>query len=344
METRIATRLGDGSPIEMTPSAIRADVEDGIAAAARRAKVPPLIADEIDHLCDIFSSNARFSAVDVGDEVILSSDGTCSLDAGLPSDQLRVYQNSLGADILELATVDYSYKAVKTIISSEAQAMKVAQLATVAPLAYGAMPDLGRYSQPDGPIANWSELMPLGKIDEARTAQDEAVELAVEDMVFCADHFWEAGTDGMNYDTAGASGDADLLATLRTVETVRERHPDIGIEVGMASEMVLGMHGELEYGGRRLAGMWPSEQQEVVEQAGATIFGPAVNVNTTKSLAWNTARACALIKPCMADARIPVHPNVGMGVCGVPMTAFPPHDGVSRASRALVEILRIDGL
>jgi dimethylamine--corrinoid protein Co-methyltransferase len=206
------------------------------------------------------------------------------------------------------------------------------------------MPDLGRYSQPDGPIANWSELMPLGKIDEARTAQDEAVELAVEDMVFCADHFWEAGTDGMNYDTAGASGDADLLATLRTVETVRERHPDIGIEVGMASEMVLGMHGELEYGGRRLAGMWPSEQQEVVEQAGATIFGPAVNVNTTKSLAWNTARACALIKPCMADARIPVHPNVGMGVCGVPMTAFPPHDGVSRASRALVEILRIDGL
>jgi len=343
-ETRITTRLGDGSPIEMTPSEIRADVEDGSTAAARRAKVPPLTDDELDHLCEIFSSNARFSAVDVGDEVILSSDGTCSIDAGLPGDQVRVYQNSLGADILELATVDYSYKAVKTIVSSEAQAMKVAQLATVAPLAYGAMPDLGRYSRPDGPIENWSELMPRGRIGEARAAQEEAAELAVEDMVFCADHFWEAGADGMNYDTAGASGDADLLATLRTVETLREKYPDIGLEVGMASEMVLGMHGELEYKARRLAGMWPREQMQVVQEAGATIFGPAVNTNTTKSVAWNTARSCTLIKPCMADAEIPVHPNVGMGVCGVPMSAFPPHDAVSRAARAMVDILKIDGL
>jgi dimethylamine---corrinoid protein Co-methyltransferase len=344
MEQRITTRMGDGSPVAMTPSEIRADVEDGSAAGARRAKVPPLTAGEIDHLCDIFSSTARFSAVDVGDEVVLSSDGTCSLDVGLLGHQLLVYQNSLGADILELAGFDYSYKAIKLVITSEAQGMKAAALATVAPLAYGAMPDLGRYSQPDGPVENWSELLPLGKIDEARAAQEEALEMSVHDMVTCGDHLWEAGADGLDFDTAGASGDADLLATLRAVEMLRDKYPDIGLEVGMSSEMVLGMHGELEYKGRRLAGMWPREQQRVVEDAGATIFGPAVNTNTTRSVAWNVSRACTLIKPCMDEARIPVHPNVGMGVCGVPMTGFPPHDGVSRVAKGLVEILRIDGL
>jgi len=344
METKIVTRMGDGSRIEMTASEIRADVENGVAAAVKRAKVPPLTADEIDHLVDIFTSTARFASVDVGDEIILSSDGTCSIGAGSTVENLLIYQNSLGADILELGAADYSYKAVKTIVTTEAQHIKMAQLNTVAPLQYGAMPDLGRYSQPDGPIANWSELLPLGKIDEARAAQEEAVELAVDDMLFVGDHLWEAGADGMDFDTAGASGDADLLATLRAVETLRERYPDIGLQVGMASEMVLGMHGELTYKGRRLAGMWPHDQVMVAQEAGATIVGPAVNVNTTRSVAWNSARACTLIKPCMTDAQIPVHPNVGMGVCGVPMTAFPPHDAVSRAARALVDILKIDGL
>jgi len=344
MEQRIGTRLGDGGRIEMTSSEIHAEIEDGVAAAVKRAKVPPLVADEIDHLCEIFSSSARFSAVDYGEEVILSSDGTCSLDAGSSVENLISYQNDLGADILELGTADYSYRAVKAIVTSETQTVKVALLNTVAPLNYGAMPDLGRYSRPDGPIANWSELMPLGKIDEARAAQEEAVEMAVDDMMFVCDHMWEAGADGIDFDTAGASGDADLLATLRTVERLRERYPDMGLQVGMSSEMVLGMHGELEYHGRRLAGMWPHDQMLVVQKAGATIFGPAVNTNTTRSVAWNTARACTLIKPCMADAEIPVHPNVGMGVCGVPMNAVPPHDAVSRAATVMVEILKIDGL
>jgi dimethylamine--corrinoid protein Co-methyltransferase len=344
MERRIGTRLGDGSRIEMTPGEIRAEIEDGSAAAAKRAKVPPLTSSEIDHLCDIFTSTARFTSVDVGDEVILSSDGTCSLDIGTLADQLLVYQNSLGADILELGTWDFCYKAVKPIVTSQAEAVKGAQLNCVAPLNYGAMPDLGRYSRPDGSVANWSELMPLGKIDEARAAQEEAIELAVGDMVVVGDHLWEAGVDGLDFDTAGASGDADLLATLRAAEALRAKYPDIGLQIGMASEMVLGMHGELTYKGRRLAGMWPHDQMQVVQEAGATVFGPAVNVNTTKTVAWNTARACTLIKPCMADAEIPVHPNVGMGVGGVPMMATPPHDAISRVSCAMVGILKIDGL
>jgi dimethylamine--corrinoid protein Co-methyltransferase len=46
----------------------------------------------------------------------------------------------------------------------------------------------------------------------------------------------------------------------------------------------------------------------------------------------------------MAEAQIPVHLNVGMGVGGVPMHVSPPLDAVSRAARAAVDILKIDGL
>ncbi len=79
-------------------------------------------------------------------------------------------------------------------------------------------------------------------------------------------------------------------------------------------------------------------------KAGAHMFGPAVNANTGKTAAWNVARACALVKPCVDAATIPIHMNVGMGVGGVPMTTYNPVDAVSRASRACVDILRLDGL
>jgi dimethylamine--corrinoid protein Co-methyltransferase len=155
---------------------------------------------------------------------------------------------------------------------------------------------------------------------------------------------WEAGADGINFDTAGAAGDADFLAVLNTVRRLRAAFPDLSIEVGMASEFVLGMHGELEYDGKRLAGLWPVDQLRLVQEAGATIFGPAVNINTGRTVAWNVARAIAIIKPCMDVATIPVHVNAGMGVGGVPMHPCPPIDAVSRTSRAFVEVLRADGL
>jgi dimethylamine---corrinoid protein Co-methyltransferase len=344
MAHRIPTRLGDGSLAEMTPAEIAADLEAGVEAATRRAKVEPLAADELAHLLDIFTSPAKFTAVDYGDEVVLSFDGAGNGDLGHPVTEQLVYQNHHGADSLELWHLDYSYKAVRTVLSFQAQMMKDAQMQTVVPLNYGAMPDLGRYSRPDGPVENWSQLLPLGKIDEARRAQEEAVGLLEHDMLIVAETMIAAGADGLDFDTAGAAGDGDLLATLRVVRKIRDRWPDIGVEVGQAGELVLGIHGELEYEGRRLAGMWPLDQLRTVTAAGATVFGPAVNVNTTKSLAWNTARACALVKPVMAEATIPVHMNAGMGVGGVPMTAYPPVDATSRASRALVDILKLDGL
>jgi dimethylamine--corrinoid protein Co-methyltransferase len=51
-----------------------------------------------------------------------------------------------------------------------------------------------------------------------------------------------------------------------------------------------------------------------------------------------------VLKPCLAEATLPVHVNVGMGVGGVPMHTCPPIDAVSRVSRALVDLLHVDGL
>jgi len=336
--------MGDGSLVEMTRSELRAELEAGVEAAVKKAKVPPLADDELGHLLDIYASPARFSAVDIGDEVVLSVDGT---NAGIflsAQQDLQVYEQNFCLDIIELAHIDYSYKAVKTIIPHQAQTVRDAQLMLTVPLQYGAMPNLGLYSQPDGPVPNWSELLPQGRIDEARQSQEEAVEYAVKDMVEVGEAMWEAGADGIDFDTAGAAGDGDFLATLRAVERLRAMFPDLGIELGMAGEFVLGMHARLEYDGVRLAGLWPREQMKLAAKAGATIFGPAVNTNTRKSGAWNVARALTLVKPCCDEAEIPIHMNVGMGVGGVPMAYYGPVDAVSRASRACVDILRLDGL
>lgn len=343
LEPRIPTRMGDGSLVEMTRSEIKADLEEGTQIAAKKAKVPELTQDELDHLLDIYASPARFTAVDIGDEVVLSNDGTGTKHIGNRVQDLQSYETIVGIDMPELWQADYSYKAVKTNVAHEGQSMKIAQALLTNPVQYGAMPDLGRYSMPDGPIPNWSELLPMGKIDEARDAQVAAHKMLVDDINFVADAMIEAGADGIDMDTTGAAGDADFLAALTACRMLRERYPWLGIEIGMASEFVLGMHGQLEFDGKRLAGMWPKEQLEIVTAAGASIYGPAVNINTGKSTAWNIARAITFIKPAAEVATIPVHVNVGMGVGGVPTCLFPPADATSRASKAFVEILKIDG-
>ena len=193
-------------------------------------------------------------------------------------------------------------------------------------------------------MENWFELLPLGKIAAARAAIEEAMDYATKDFIYVGEGMLDAGADGMDFDTTGGAGDADFLSTLHAVEHLRGKYPDAGIEVGMAGEFVIGVHGELAHHGRRLAGLWPKGQLEVCQEAGVTLFGPAVNIRTGKSCAWNTAYSLTVIKPCMAIAQIPVHPNVGEGVCGVPVNGYPPEDAVSRAAKAHVDVLRCDGL
>ena len=343
-EQRIPTRMGDGSIVRLTRSELRADIEDGVAQAVKRAKVPPLTDDEQLHLLDIYASPARIVGVDLGDEIVLSCDGTGMKTHATRTQDMQSYEQWMGADLLELCPGDYSLKVVRTILPYEAQRLHDALLCTVAPMQYGIMPNLGLYAKDDGPCDNWSALLPMGRIAEARTSAEEAAEMAVQDAVRMADAMWEAGADAIDFDTTGASGDPEVWATLRAIEIIHARYPDLGIQLGMAGEFILGMHGELEFGGERLAGMWPREQLLAAQRAGATMFGPVVNVNTGKSCAWNIARAICLVKPCMEVAEIPVHMNAGMGVGAVPMFVHPPGDAVSRSAKACVDILRLDGL
>jgi len=346
---KIYTRMGDGSVVELSESDLKQDLEEGTRDAAERAKISPLSRDELAYLFDIYSAPYRFVSVERGNEVVLSYDAaTLKIRrVGISTHRiqsLQIYEKILGADTAELDHVDYSFKPVKSIMAYEQTELEQALLMMTIPLFYGAMPNLGSYTQPDGPCPNPMELLPQGKIAEARAAQEEMVEHAVKDMVYVASTMYEAGADGINFDTTAAAGDADFLATLRAVEILRKKYPQMCIEMGMSGEFILGMHGELTYDGVNLAGLYSHKQVELAEKAGVTIFGPAINTNTDKSCAWNTARAVTFTKACVENAHIPIHANVGMGVGGIPVTETPPVDSVSRASKAMVEIGRLDGL
>jgi len=347
--SKILTRLGDGSPLEMSEAELRRDLEAGSADAADCGSVPPLDKEDYKYLEELFRRRERFVAVEGGREVVLTYDGAplkfkrhCLIEERLQV--MTMYEKMFGADTVELGHVDYSYKPVKPIVTYEQGTLEMGLMITHAPLIYGAMPNLGLYTQPDGPCPNPMELLPQGRIKEARIAYNGMVEEAVRDIVFVVGSMYESGADGFNLDTVGASGDADVLAAFLALEKLRAKYPDIAVEVGMAGEFILGMHGELTYDGKRLAGLYPHQQVKLAEKAGATIFGPVVNTNTDRSIPWNLARTITYTRACSKAARIPVHANMGMGVGAVPVSDYPPVDVLSRASKAMVELCDLDGL
>lgn len=346
---RYRTRMGDGSFVELSESELKAELEQGTNDAADRGKIPPLPPEELQYLFNLYSFPSKFMSVEMGKEVVLSYDAaTLKLRrVGVSTHRiqsLQIYEKLLGADTLEFDHVDYSIKPVKPIITFEQPELEQALLVTTLPLYYGAQPNLGLYNQPDGPCPNPGELYAIGKIDGAQESQEQAVEYAVSDMVQVGSAMYESGADGINFDTTGAAGDTDFLATLKAVEILRKKYPNMSIEVGMAGEFVLGMHGGLSYDGVRLAGLYPHKQVELAQKAGVTIFGPVCNTKTDRSIPWNSARAITYIKECVKVSKIPIHANMGMGVGGLPMVDHPPTDAVSRASKAMVEITRLDGL
>ncbi|SDO53903.1 dimethylamine:corrinoid methyltransferase [Desulforhopalus singaporensis] len=346
---KIFSRYGDGTPLELDEKELMEELHAGTEDAADRAKVSTLTDDDLKHLYEILASPYKFVSVEPGKEVLLTYDaGTLKIRrVGVNVDRiqaLQIYEKIMGADTMELCHVDYSYKPLKPIVTMEQPILEQALLSTHIPLFYGAMPNLGLYSQPDGPFPNPAELLPNGKIKEARESLEQTVEEAVRDIVFAGSAMYESGADGINLDSVGAAGDADFLASLMATKKLKEKYPDICIEIGMAGEFILGMHGELEFEGTRLAGLYAHDQVRLAAQAGATIFGPVVNTNTTETSAWNLARAITFMKACGEVAEIPIHPNMGMGVGAVPVNDHPPIDSVSRASAAMTSLVRLDGL
>ncbi len=353
--TQYALRMGDGKRIFLTKEQIRADLEAGTADAADLGTIPVLSGNELDKLAEIIMMPARMVGVEPGKEVPVTHDiGTIRLDGdqgnsgvGIPTSRLAgcmVHERAFGADTMELGHIDYSFKPVKPVIAQEQQAMEVCQQNMVVPLFYGAMPNMGLYYTPDGPFENPGDLMKAFKITEAQASMEHAADHLTRDMIWIMQKMMFAGADGVNFDTTGAAGDGDMFATLRAVEALRKQYPNMYIEMGMAGELVLGMHGELQYDNTTLAGLWPHQQAPLAAKAGANVFGPVVNTNTSKSAAWNLARAVTFVKAAVKASSIPCHVNMGMGVGGIPMLETPTIDAVSRASKAMVEIAGVDGI
>jgi dimethylamine--corrinoid protein Co-methyltransferase len=347
--------MGDGERIELDERELRQELRDGTRDAAKMGKVPELAGPDLDQLFEILAEPGRIVSVPPGRELVVTDDSVAedlhvseeNGGLGISVDRLAcllIYERGSAADTACTGHEDFSFKPVKAIIDNEMDAYYTASLSTTIPLFYGAQPNLGLYFQPDGPYPNFAELMPLGKIDEARKAQEEAAEALVEDLVYVGKKLDEVGCEGLNFDTAGSSGDADFYAALEAVRELKKSCPNMSLIVGMASEFVLGMHGKMTFDGKQLAGMFPHDQVKMVEAAGADIFGVAVNVNTSKTVPWNLSKAVTFVKHTVEEATIPVHPNVGMGVCGVPMMIAPPIDCVTRVAKALALIGMADGL
>lgn len=355
--TTFLQRMGDATITGMTDAEIKEDIELGTKDAAERANVPPLKEDEKRHLFEIYTTPSRCVGVDVGQEVILSSDGSVSrstmgplaggggagLDCGMQT-AAQVAERLLAWDMIDLGHNDYSFKSVKGVLPDNQVLMESISLLITVPITYGSMPNLGLYTKPDGPFTSPTDLLDKGDIAGAREVSEEMVEMAAKDIVYVGSAMYEAGADGINFDTTGAYGDLDFLAALRASEILRKKYPDIGIEMGMAGEFIFGIHGELTYEGVRLAGLYPHQQAKMAEKAGVTIFGPAININTQESCVWNAAYVITYLKPCVEESAIPIHNNMGMGVGAIPLSDFPPVDALTKASKACVEIARLDGL
>jgi dimethylamine--corrinoid protein Co-methyltransferase len=355
MTDKLLVRMGDGERVTLSADRVKEDLLAGTRDAAQRAEIPELTPDELELMFDMFADPSRTVSVAPGEEVIVTDDAVCTLfyldqdnsGQGIPMSRVQsvlAYERACAADTVSIGHTDYSYKQVKPIINFEKQEYHTASLMTTAPFFYGSQPNMGLYFHPDGPYRNPADLLPRGKIKEAQEAQEEAAEHLKRDMVYISKNLVEVGCEGINFDTAASAGDADFYAALEAVRHLKKAFPEMAIEVGMSGEFVLGMHGEIQFDGNPLAGMYPHQQVKVVEAAGADIFGPAINVNSSASIPWNLSRAVTFVKATVDAASIPVHPNVGMGVCGVPVFEVPPIDAVTRAAKSLVQIGKADGL
>lgn len=349
------TRMGDGKRVEMTKEEVLADIQAGSADAADMGEIPVLTDDEMESILEIISDRNRIVGVEPGHEVVLTYDiGQLDFtgdngNSGNGVDMGRLeaallHERALGADTFELAHADYSIKPVKPVIANEMQTMEEIQNEIVAPYFYGAMPNMGLYYAPDGPYGNPADLMREFKFEESMASSEAASEHLARDIEFVATKIIQAGADGFNFDTTASAGDADFVGTLKGVEALRRNCPDAYINLGMAGESVMGIHGSIEYDGQIVAGLYPHQQVKLAQKAGASVFGPVVNTNTSKSLAWNLARAVTFIKECVKVSELPCHVNMGMGVGGIPMCETAPIDAVTRCNKAMVEIAHVDGI
>jgi dimethylamine--corrinoid protein Co-methyltransferase len=351
----IITSRGDGNRIRISQDDLRRDIGEGSADAAQKAKIDGLSQAEINHLVDIFRHPGKTVSVEPGREVVVSDDGAGLMASwGRPSaghaipisdhQSILMYERVYCGDTCGLGFPDYSYKPVKSAIGYARSHYKTISTLTTIPLIYGSQPNMGMYYHPTGPIPPAFDYFTKYEFEKGFELQEEAAQMMREDIFYVAEQLYEVGCEAINLDTAGSAGDADFFGCLAVVEDIKSRLPGMPVEMGMAGEEIIGMHGRLTYQGERLAGMYPHQQVEMAAKAGVDIFGVAVNSDTGRSTPYNLARAVTFTKAAAERSAIPVHANSGMGVGGMPMTLLPPVGCSTRCAKALVEIGKADGL
>jgi dimethylamine--corrinoid protein Co-methyltransferase len=355
----ILTRMGDGQRITMPPSQVKEDLLAGTKDAADRGKVPALTSSELEQLFEIISDRNRVVTVEPGEEIVFTDDLSCVRHTGDESaaggvgisitrlQAILVHERSYAQDSA-VFQVPYgsggNIQRVKEKITIDMQAHETVSLLATIPMFYTLAPSVLWYFRPSGPYENPADLLPQGKIREAREASEKAAERLTEDVVYIGKKMYSIGCDAFNLDTSASGGDAEFYSNLDTVSKLKQAAPHMAIEMGMSGEFILGVHAEMTFDGQRLAGMYPHQQVKVAETAGVDIFGPVVNTKSGRSFPWNLARAVTFVKQTVAASNIPIHVNAGMGVCSVPMHPTPPIDCVSRMAKAMVHVARIDGL
>lgn len=351
----ITTSRGDGVRITLSEDELRKDIVTGSEDAAKKGKIDPLSEAEINYLADIFGMPGKTVSVEPGKEVVVSDDGAGLMPSwGRPSaghaipisdhQSILMYERVYCGDTCGLGFPDYSYKPVKSAIGYARSHYKTISMLTTIPLIYGSQPNMGMYYHPTGPVESPSDYFSKYDFDKAWALQEEAAERMRSDVFDVARELHEVGCEAMNLDTSGSAGDADFWGCLNTVGDIKEKLPDMPVEMGMAGEMVMGLHGKLTHGGERLAGMYPHQQAQVAAKAGVDVFGVAVNSNTSRSTPYNLARTVTFTRAAAESVPIPIHANSGMGVGGMPMTLLPPVGCSTRCAKALVEIGKADGL
>ena len=356
MEGEILTRMGDGQWIRLSAAQVKEDILAGTKDAADRGKIPELTSAEQEQLFKIVADENRVVGVKPGQEVVLTDDVTSlrmNQDEGAgggigipisPPMTMLVQERAYAQDSTLLGAAIGPGMAGKVEINWKMQEIETTQLLLTVPMLYLSGAFLLFYYEPLGPYGNPADLLPQGKIQESRDAQEEAAAAATEDLVWLGTKLASVGVDCLNLDTTAAAGDAEFYAALKAVQKLKEVVPEIAIKMGMATEFITGVHGQITFNGQRLAGVYPHQQLKMAEEAGVDIFGPVINTNCSKSFPWNIARTVTFVKQTSVVSNIPIHANAGMGVGGVPMHPTPPIDCVSRVAKAMVQIGKVDGL
>ena len=356
MKEDMLTRMGDGQLIRMSAAQVKEEILIGTKDAADRGKIPELTSSEQEQLFDIIADENRVVGVRLGEEVVLTDDvssirmhqdegaaGAIGVPISPPMTML-VQERAFAQDSALMGVAVGPGMSGKVEINAKMQELETTQMLLTVPMLYLSGAFLLFYYKPLGPYGNPADLLPQGKIQESSDAQEEAAAAAMEDLVWLGKRLASAGVDCLNLDTTAAAGDAEFYAALKATQKLKETVPEMAIEMGMAAEFILGIHGKITFNGERLAGMYPHQQLKMAEAAGVDIFGPVINTNCSQSFPWNIARVITFIKHTTAVSSIPIHPNAGMGVGGVPMHPTPPIDCVSRVAKAMVQIGKADGL